>query len=184
MMENRPEEKAELEDRAFWILEHADQGEPRDPVYKYRPLFRLWYYTAFTLYRSWTVFDPLKGSGHGLALVVREVIWDRQHDMQRFMNPLEWLKQGFRAPPTISIRDAQLPAGQLVPFLEELARISLSLVGLKEAPSMVEGEQFGFQSYQSWLHVELSWWGDGPDEWKAFTHCVARMREALQQCFD
>src|SRR5579885_3258971 len=59
MIENRPEERAELETRARWALEHPEQREPRGVVEGFRPMLRLWHYPAFANDISWTVFAPV-----------------------------------------------------------------------------------------------------------------------------
>ncbi|HEU5366960.1 MAG TPA: hypothetical protein VFU69_00785 [Ktedonobacterales bacterium] len=183
MGENRPEELAELEMRARWALEHPEQLKPREAIEAYRPMLRLWHFPAFFDYTCWAVLKPAQHKMSGLSLVVRKVIWERTTDLRRFADPLEWLKQGHRAPPTIVVRDPRMPADQFTTLLAEVALAPVPAAGIKERWSL-DGERFGFENLESgFLQVRLEWWCDGPDEWQAFTRCVARMRAALEQCF-
>ncbi len=180
MIENRPEERAELETRARWALEHPEQREPRGVVEGFRPMLRLWHYPAFANDISWTVFAPVS-RGSETRFIVRKVFWNKVYDMRRFSHPLEWLEQGYRTLPAISTHDAFLPADQLAPFLEELAQYPVPVAGI-EAPWGLDGAIFGFEHVASGiLRVRLEWWSDGPVEWQPFTRYVARLREMLQQ---
>ncbi|HEY7123557.1 MAG TPA: hypothetical protein VH540_06360 [Ktedonobacterales bacterium] len=183
MTENRPEELAELEARAHHALEHAEQLEPREVVSDFRPILRLWHYPAFFDHRSWTVFKPARRNINEAPLVIREVNWVRKHDLPYFLDPLERIKQGFRVLPTIEVRDARMPASDLSPLLAALAEAPVPVAGI-EARWGLDGERFGFENCESgFLSARLEWWGDGPDDWSAFSQMVARLRDALQQCF-
>lgn len=184
MMVNRLEELAELEARARWALEHPEQLEPQGVVEDFRPMLRLWHYPAFANDFSWTIFTPSRRRDSGTALVIREVLWNKADDTQRFSNPLEWLRQGYRTSSAISTRDASLPARQLAPLFEELAQHPVPVAGI-EALWGLDGERFGFENLKSgFLRIRLEWWCDGHEEWRPFTRCVTRLREMLQQCLD
>src|SRR5215813_11746554 len=90
-LEQRPAERAALETRGQHALEAAAQHEPQEVVRSLQPLLCLWHYPAFSAYTSWTVFDP-PDDAH--TRLVRQVQWDRPHDMRRFSDPLEGVKQG------------------------------------------------------------------------------------------
>jgi hypothetical protein len=183
MGESRPEELAELETRARWALEHPERLEPREVVEDVRPVVRLWHYPAFSDYACWAVFRPARRNMSDQSGIVRRVIWEWTHDLRRFADPLEWLKQGYRAPPTIVVRDARMPADQFAPLLAELALAPVPAAGIA-AYWGLDSETFGFENVESgFLRVRLEWWCDGPEEWRAFTRCVAHLRGALEQCF-
>ncbi len=183
MGENRPEELAELEARAQHALEHAEQLEPREAVSDFCPMLRLWHYPAFFDHKSWTIFCPIGPNRGNGSVPIREVAWVRTHDLRRFADPLEWLKQGSRTSPTIHTRDARMPTRDIQLLLAELAKVPVPTVGI-EVQWGLDGEVFGFEDCAPrFLHARLEWWGDGPEEWRAFTQTVARLRTALQQCF-
>src|SRR5258705_1543490 len=83
-IENRPAERETLESGGRRALEEAAQQEPQEVVRDLRPLLRLWHYPAFFAHTSWTVFGPI-GNSH--TRLVRQVRWDRPHDMSRFSDP-------------------------------------------------------------------------------------------------
>jgi hypothetical protein len=178
-LEHRPAERQALETRGQHALEDAAQHEPREVVRDLQPLLRLWHYPAFFAHTSWTVFDP-PDQAH--LRLVRQVQWDRPHDMRRFSDPLEGVKQGFHAPPSIGVRDARVADDGLRTHLEELGRLPIPVAGI-EAPFGVDGEDFGLHWYDAYLTTHLQWWAEGPRAWSAFTAAVTRLRTFLAQQF-
>lgn len=180
--ENRPEERAELESRAFWALEHLGQVEPREAVDRLQQMLRLWQYPAFDQYSAWAVFIPRREAlVDETRVLIREVTWDRPHDLQRFANPLEWLKQGYRTPPLLHVQDVKIAYSRISALLGDLARLPVQVVAVQTLIGL-DGEEFGFEYSASFLiRARLEWWCDGPTEWRAFIDCVARLRETLQQ---
>jgi hypothetical protein len=177
--EHRPAERAALETRGQHALENAAQHEPREAVHTLQPLLRLWHYPACFAHTSWTIFGPLDSADTQL---VRQVQWDRPHDMRRFSDPLEGVKQGFHTPPSVSVRDAWVAGDTLCYHLEELGRLPIPVVGI-EAPFGVDGEVFGLQCCRHFLATQLQWWAEGPRAWSAFTAAVTRLRTFLAQQF-
>ena len=145
-IENRPAERETLESGGRRALEEAAQQEPQEVVRDLRPLLRLWHYPAYFAHTSWTVFGPI-GKSH--TRLVRQVRWDRPHDMSRFSDPLEGVKQGFHAPPSVSVRDAPVAEGLLRRHLRELSKLPIPVVGIEE-PVGLDGEIFGLKVYHSW----------------------------------
>ena len=183
MGENRPEELAELESRARWTLEHPEQLEPRQTVDHAHVVLRLWKHSSFSDYSSWSVLRPTGRNVDNQALAVRKVVWERATDLRRFNDPMEWLKQGYHAPPTIIVRDAAMLATPIDAMLAEVALVPVPVAGIA-ARMGLDGETFGFEQKESgFWGVRLEWWADGPEEWRAFTNDVARMRAAFEQCF-
>jgi hypothetical protein len=179
--ENRPEEFAELVARAHHALEHAEQLEPQETVSNVRLMLRHWRYHAFLDHRSWTVFRPARQYMSQGPFIVREVVWARAHDVRRFSDPLEWLRQGYRAPPTLTVRDASMPPSDIVPLLVKLADAPVPLAGV-DLSWGVDATACGFENGEPcYFKVRLQWWGDGPAEWRTFTQAVARLRQTLQQ---
>lgn len=150
-LENRPVEREALEMRGQHALEHAAQHEPREAVRNLQPLLRLWHYPASFAYVSWTVFDPPDASRTRL---VRQVRWDRPHDLLRFSDPLEGVRQGFQAPPTIFVRDARVEDDKFRADVQDLSRVPIPVVGI-EAPFGVDGEVFGLHLYGYFLATQI-----------------------------
>ena len=93
------------------------------------------------------------------------------------------ITRGWQAPPTLSIRDAQVADALLRRHLEELRRLPIPVAGV-EAPVGVDGELFGLQYDGVFLATRLQWWEEGPQAWSAFTLAVTRLRNALAEHFD
>jgi len=181
--ENRPEEIAELHKRALQMLEHCEESPPYEPIQGFRPTLRIWHYPALSPYAVWMLFQPDPGSVRKQQWHVREVIWDRPHDMSRFAHPLEGVRQGFLSPPTINVRDAGAPNGLISDSLRQIARLPIPVVGV-EGPIGLDGDMSGIETYDPFLRVRLEWWWEGPRAWKTFIQAVVRLREVLLHSFE
>jgi hypothetical protein len=174
-VEHRPEERARLEASARHALERPELQEPHDAVHYLRPLLRLWRYPAFFAYTSLTVFGPPDDAGMRL---LRQVRWDMPHDVARFADPLEGIRQGFNAPPTLSVRDVSLPVELLREHLRAFHQLPIPLV-VMGVPVGVDGEQCGLRLDAQVRSVEVQWWGDGPPEWAGIVAAFCRLYDAL-----
>jgi len=180
-MENRPEERAELEARGLHALEHPEPPEPREWGQRFAPSLRLWRYPAFDAWTAWTVFEMvLRPADREEPAFVQicEVTWDRPYDMGRFADPLEGVRRGFRAPPTIRVRDGELPAGELRAWQDGMAHAAIPLLGIGEVIGL-DGERLGIETYGGSQPIRLSWWADGPEEWRPLTRAVMKLMDTL-----
>lgn len=179
-MENRPAERELLQRRAEQALEDPASLEPSEPLLFARPQLRLWHYPAFFVWTTWMVFEQ-PANEH--SLLARRVIWDSPYDHSRFSDPLEGVRQGFSAPPTLTVDDASTIDNALQPFLHELGRQPIPVV--TPHPSIgLDGETFGFQSYGSSATIRLQWWHDGPKEWRPLIEAIGRIRDFLDSLFE
>lgn len=171
----RPQEQWKtLEDRALWILEHAEQTSPCVGT---APLFRLWHYPSIGAQNSWSVILSVRD--HPLEMPrVRAVIWDRTVDWRRMTAPLEALKRGALLKPSIRIEDASVFWGDLAPFLR--TALGLTTSASTAGSPVVPGEDvFGIEGFGSMAHLRLKWSGRGPSEWIEIIEWVARFRSLL-----
>jgi hypothetical protein len=53
------------------------------------------------------------------AFHVRLIIWHEQRNLGRFADPMEWLRQAYRAPPALDGADATVSRETLKPYLAE-----------------------------------------------------------------
>ncbi len=116
------------------------------------------------------------------ALMVRRVIWDNPHDHGRFSDPLEGVRQGFFATPSLTVDDARTTRKALQPYLRELRAQPIPVLILRPAIGL-DGETFGFQNHASSDTIRLEWWCDGPKEWRPLIKAVGRMRDFLDSLF-
>jgi hypothetical protein len=171
---------AELEALAQRLLEHPKDLEPREPIRRYSSLWRLWHFPAFGRQTTWTILTPGRKAVAGAAPMVREVSWERTGDHQRVFDPIEWPKSGFNRQPTLSLRDAELPAERLQSFREAGSRLAVPVVVAASAVG-VDGEFFGLETYEVSPFVRVQWWCAGPTEWRHFTDWVSSLRAFVQQ---
>lgn len=185
-MEHRPKEIAQLQARAREALEHLDRLEPRAPVQHLRQLLHLWHDPAFGTPTAWAVFEhvqlPSDPQGHRLPtwMVVREATWDRAHDGERFTNPLQGVREGFSAPPTIRVRDGRIAQRVITSWLREVRQLPIVLLGIT-GPFGLDGASWGIEvgDADAFLQVRLQWWGSGPRQWAPLTQAIARLHTLL-----
>lgn len=173
-IENRQSEFNELRRRAIILLEGADRIEPQDPIRNLPHQFCLWHYPAFSIHKSWTIFESRSQNSQSVA---REVTWDFPADSARLRNPLVGLKQGFYTNPTVVIRDGKLPDDEFSSLIEQGRGLNIPLIGIEQGVGL-DGVRSGIELFG--LHrVRLEWWGEGPKEWRALTDWVKKFRDFL-----
>src|SRR5579872_6502969 len=166
---------SQMEKRAFWALEHADELSPRDPILGRRSQLRLWEYSSQGPYRTWTVFlAEGRGAGIGRALV-REVVWNRSADRKRITSKTEQLRHRSKAAPSIRVRDAEVAGEELTPFLAEATRLSDALPAPLEKD--MSGDRFGIEGFGSMAYLRVEWRDEGPPEWAKTVTWISRRSE-------
>jgi hypothetical protein len=155
-MENRPEERNELVERARHALEHPGEVEPRGDLHRYSQFLRLWRYPAFGPWNSWTLFEPGRYADDPEAFRLRQITWDQRSDLGRFGDPMEWLRQGYRAPPTLDVVDATVSRVTLKPYLDGLAHVRIPLLQ-GERYVMLDGEERGVEAYGFAVSARVVW---------------------------
>lgn len=183
-MERRPEEIAQLQARAREALEHLALLEPRAQVQHLRQLLRLWHDPAFGTPTAWAVYEHVRlpsapqGRRPPTWMAVREATWDRPHDLGRFADPLQGMREGFSAPPTIRVRDGRIARGTVTSWLREVRQLPIVLLGIR-GPVGLDGESWGIEVDDPFLQVRLQWWGTGPTQWLPLTQAIARLHALL-----
>jgi len=161
--------------RACRLLEHARELEPRAQVRHFGSVLRLWHHPADGPQTAWTVLAPGKRAEPAATPRVREVVWDQPADHRRlFAAEAGALSDR----PTLHLREADLPAGELERLLNAGRELSVPLVRVK-GPAGLDGEYFGLETYEVSPSVRVQWWCDGPVEWRHFTGWVAQLRAYL-----
>lgn len=175
--ENRPEERRILEERAMAVLEDSELtgGEFRR--------VRVWEYPAFADYFSWIVQDVDFGGSHPKTYTAQQIVWNRTHDLARFADPLEGVRQGFHSPPTIAIRTATRDANVMQPLLHELAAVSIP-ADVKRETIALDGIQMGVDVVDAGQSLRVVWHDPRPDEWQPFIAVVGRLTDTLRGLFE
>jgi hypothetical protein len=160
--------------------------EPRELVRNLEHVLRFWYCPAFGIQTSWTICveanSPSRWQSKS-SMHAREVTWDRQCDMGRFADPLQAIREGFHATPTIYVRDAAISASQVTDWLQEVSQIGVPVLGI-EGPWGLDGAISGIETFDPFLRIHLEWWGDGPEAWRALMQAVGRMHKQVLDCLD
>jgi hypothetical protein len=174
-----PESWKRLEDRALWLLEHADQSPPSEHLRGMALQLRLWRYPRSGARESWSIILPVREYRERRA-VVREVAWDRPADWKRTRARIKSPKVLDILTPSVRIRDAEMDWTALAPFLDAAGRLPMStLGGPPHAP--LEEDAFGLEGFRSLAHIRLEWSGRGPGGWRATTAWFGKFRRLLVQ---
>jgi hypothetical protein len=155
-----PRDRKSLEDRALWILRHADQAEPREPLHGMALQLRLWQYLSSGMHVSWSIILPVR-EYRGRGAIVREAAWDRTREWKRKANEAERPVQREALEPSVRIRDAELGWEDLSPFLDAAGGFRPAMMERAPIPDARAGSS-GLEGSRSFAHVCLEWTGRAP----------------------
>jgi len=176
-IERREREWADLQNRALHLLENTDQLAPRDPVRALHPLLRLWVYPSYEAYLSWTVFRSLPNA-EPETIIARIAAWDRPYDARRMREPIETPQIN---DPTFVVRDHILPP-EAATALNLERKFAVTLATARDSVGL-DGTSSGLQTYGFMGGVRLSWWQNGPPEWREIITWTAEIRQYLTDLF-
>jgi len=176
------EARDELTRRARRALEHAEELAPKIGVRRFDERWRLWQYSSFSPWHSWTLFLLWEGNDLHRA-VAREVFWNMPADCHRLSDPLEGVRAGFHSQPTLSVRDVELSTSEVVSQIEAGRRIAVPLVSFRGGMGL-DGTSWGLGIQEGLRALRLEWWENGPDAWAEATRWAGELRLFLQTAFD
>jgi hypothetical protein len=178
--------------RAWWSLNHSARLPPsvsRGKSFHGLPRLRLWD-DALDFGRTaepntLTVFE-LFADGDGRVPVVREAVWNRSADLTRTHQAVRQSDSPVVFKPTISVRDAVVPAERLAALLQEASAFRVPVVwsgDVEAVTSDVGGRGLEFFSRdQPPAALRLEWSYDTPPEWEPVLEWCGRLRQFLEDC--
>jgi hypothetical protein len=156
-----------LEGQAHWIMAHAEQSPPTEPLRGMGLQLRLWHHSGSGAHVSWSLIVPVRDY-RGRKVVIREVGWDRSFDRRRKV----------LLDPSIHIRDAEVDWSELAPFLDTAGRLAMN--GHGTDPSLPsEKDVSGLEGFRSLAHIRLEWAGKGPRGWGTTVAWFGKFRRML-----
>lgn len=168
----------ELHRRAYRVLEQSDILPQRTSVARgFTPCFRLWRHPSFEAHFAWHVYRSDDAAQFG----IERIFWDFPADRARFA-PLEGVKHGFHSEPTFRREIIYVESKILLPACQQLQRLRLSPF-LPAAMACLDGETRGVAVGGFYDQMRVSWWGDGPTEWRALTLWFAHTTTLLESHF-
>lgn len=174
MSERRPEELAALREAGFHAVRHPASVDP--PRWEAGERLVLWEYPAFQPAFSVSAFRVQPSSS---AHVLRLVEWNHPHDGERLGQPMVGLREGFHATPTLAVHEEPIEEEMIDCWLGELREITVPVA--VDAGGGLDGVACGLRA--GWTPLfnssELTWWGDGPPEWRALINWADEVRAAL-----
>jgi hypothetical protein len=184
VVEHREAEWAELEARAMRLLEDSASASPSFKGWPVWPVLKLSLYPSFAPCQSWTIYSIKPRSVPIADPMVRELTWDRPADRERLLaDPIKGLKSGFSTQPSIKFRDAVISAQHLASHLAKGRQVTVEAVVFNEMV-VLDGETWSYQTYGVPGHLRVSWWGNGPIEWREFINWTADLLVFLVASLD
>ena len=177
MFERRQDEFRELERKAKSFLEDPDRLPEQRLLKRYSLRFRIWHYPSFDRQTSLNIYTPRSEQEADAPCIVRKVLWDSPFDSRRLGLPMEGLKYGFSTKPTIALWQITLSDPAFRIKLDRFSRLSLPL--LVSDVVGLDGERYGIETF-GFHHISVSWWCDGPDEWKPLIRWSEEIRDAIE----
>lgn len=168
----------ELRRKALWMLEHADELAPREPLEGMGAQLRLWSYPVEGPLASWTLLLGRGPVAERRRPLVREVVWDRPRDQERGDLVLPRRRRPAKADPTVTIRDAEVSWDEVSPFMARATALTAPLPEATAGPGREEG-RCGIEGYRSMAYLRLEWRGRGPAAWGPAVRWVTRLRRLL-----
>lgn len=161
-----------LQQRAIWLLGHADQAPPRKPLEGMALQLRLWRFDASGMHVSWSLIVPVREYKIRKS-IVREASWDSSRARRR-PEAVE---------PEIRIRDAEFEWSTLSPFLEKAGGLRPGLAEPDAAMAAAGPARSGLEGSRAFAHVRLAWAGRGPRAGAATIAWFERFRKLLARPF-
>jgi hypothetical protein len=132
---------------------------------------------------SLTVFGSQLRDGR--PPLVREVVWRSRIDGQRLREMVEQGRQDLEFPPTLSVRDAEVPAERLNQFLDYGQKLKIPLVWPQTTQSVsadcsTEGFEF-FSSENPPAILKLQWSSATPLAWDPVKDWLRGLRQFLEE---
>jgi hypothetical protein len=181
-----------LHARAWWCLNHSGNLAPnvnQGRSFHGIPRLRLWDDARgfgnegepMTL----TVFE-LFGEGGALEPVVREAIWQRRSDLYKLQENVQAFGKITSLTPTISLRDAPVPADRFLELLREATAFHIPVVWLPSTCTVTTdvgavGFEF-FSQDQPPAVLRLQWSDSRPASWEPVVEWFDRLRAFLAAC--
>jgi hypothetical protein len=179
--------------RARFYLEHSAQLPPsvsRGQLFHGIPRLRLWCEPGGLIENhdvtSLTVFELFTDDWTQREPVVREVIWHTTIDLEKVRKALAQAGKLVTLPPSLSVRDAAIPAPQFHALLAEASQMRVPITWFQDSESVTsDASDFGFAFYsrnQPPAVLRLEWSFDVPPAWEPVVAWYWRMREFLEGC--
>jgi hypothetical protein len=173
--EQRCEELNEATHIAMQYLAAPHRLPKAESLDRWRFVLRLWHYPSFTESRSWGIYQFHEHGSRHTRTLVRQVVWDRPSDAERFTQPLVGLERGFHTQPTIEVRDRPIDTATFDSRLRPLQVVSFPAFATHGLG--IDGETFGVAFPEHGSTVE--WWCEGPESWRELANWAASTRQWL-----
>ncbi|HYV39292.1 MAG TPA: hypothetical protein VE988_26625 [Gemmataceae bacterium] len=178
--------------RAWRMLENSADIQPSlvvDGFMTYRhPRLRLWDdamgFGCESEPTSFTVFNPLHDAKK--RPLVRQAVWHRTEDLRRLHALVEKSNKQASFQPAITVRDAEISAGQFDALLNAGAKLRVSIAWLDAMKAVTcDVGSVGFEFFsldQPPAVIQLQWAWDKPEEWQPVVEWVKQLRTFLEKC--
>ena len=131
----------------------------------YECVFSFWTLPSFSDQSRATLYTPRRDKAR-LASFVEFAVWKRDVDAEKFRTPLDRLKHPKELKPTIETSTRELGHDLVSAVINDLKQVSLSCLRPDESMLGTDGTRYRFKADQGYFGLDLSWWCDGPMQWR------------------
>jgi hypothetical protein len=173
--ENRQSEWNQVQVLASQYLENPSMIPTAADLSKCWRLLRLWVLPSFEEHTSWHIFRC--GRPGKETFLVRRVTWDQKSDASRLLsNPMQGLREGFYASPTIEVRDRSIDPRIFNEHMDSLKKINIPL-GAGLGAGGIDGTTCGVEISPG--RVLIEWWSRYAPEWQPLVSWSDHLRAWL-----
>ena len=157
---------------------------PKDSAFNFwNPILRLWVYPSFEPYKVWIFYEANYRTIKLTDIFIRQVVWDRESDYERLLNPLEGLKRGFNTQPKIESKSLKVKAKVFEELFTSLQKIDFPAFANYNNSFGIDGVRCGIEAIESTHKTSIAWWSSYPDEWKDIIEWFENTKNFLKRTF-
>ena len=142
-----------------------DQLESVAASGSYECVFSFWTLPSFADQSRVTLYTPRRDKSR-LTSYVEFSVWRREVDAEKFRTPLERLKHPKVLKPTIESSAREVSHDLISDVIHDLKQVSLPCLRPDELMLGTDGTRYRFKADQGYFGIDLSWWCDGPEQWR------------------
>jgi len=131
-------------------------------------VFSFWRLPAFEDQVRTTLYSPRRPES-GKEPFVSITTWKRAEDFDKLRDPVERLRHPKDLLPTIEEVSTIVDPSIVAQVTEHLSAVSLPSIRPTEGVLGLDGIGYRFSFSQGYFSLDLSWWCDRPDIWRAAT---------------
>jgi hypothetical protein len=182
MTKNREKEWQNLLTKATQMLENPHLLPTDRKNKQFNPTLHIWISPTFTPDKHWVFYTPQHQLNPQPKPIVRQIVWRKELDYPRLMNPETDLQDEVQLEPTFEIKTIEIEKEDFDKIRCELEKIAVSPFISDEILGL-DGEHFGVETLGFYHNAKITWWSSFPEEWKELVDWFKRVNGFLDKHF-